>query len=210
MFVASQSVMDAIVGFHIHRGVLACGAAKRRAKSEQRAAAGGRDLDRESIWNEGELIDSARTLVLLEDLSNHDNVGGIFRNIGCLCAAGHTAVLLSPRCCDPLYRKSLRVSMGHALRVPFVQSSDWGATLERVERVGYTIAAMETGEGAAPIGEVAWPDRVALVMGAEGPGLRKETIARAGLRVRIPMAAGADSLNVATAAGIALSWMRLV
>lgn len=210
VFTTSQEVLDGIVGFHVHRGVLGCGERKRSANSEQRGATRGTDLSGDSIWNEDGLIASARTLVLLEDLSNHDNVGGIFRNIGCLCPVERTAVLLSPRCCDPLYRKSIRVSMGHALRVPFARVEDWRATLERVERAGFTIAAMETGEGAVPIGKVAWPERVALVMGAEGPGLRKETIARAGLRVRIPMASGADSLNVAMAAGIAMSWMRLV
>ncbi|MBX3317819.1 MAG: RNA methyltransferase [Phycisphaeraceae bacterium] len=211
VFVASQHVMDEIVGFHIHRGVLACGC---RKPSSQTAAATQTAPDEErpapSDWSETSLIANARTLVLLEDLSNHDNVGGIFRNIGCLCPVERTAALLSPRCCDPLYRKSLRVSMGHALRVPFAQAVAWNATLDLIEQAGFTIVAMETSQAAAPIAEVVWPERVALVLGAEGPGLRQETIARAGLRVRIPMAPGADSLNVATAAGIALSWMRLV
>ncbi|QYK47365.1 MAG: RNA methyltransferase [Phycisphaeraceae bacterium] len=209
-FVASQHVMDEIVGFHIHRGVLACGCRKTgsQAATTQPAAADARPAS--SAWSEEDLIANARTLVLLEDLSNHDNVGGIFRNIGCLCPVERTAALLSPRCCDPLYRKSLRVSMGHALRVPFAQAEEWSATLDRIEQAGFTIVAMETSEAAVPIAEVVWPERVALVLGAEGPGLRRETIARAGLRVRIPMAPGADSLNVATAAGIALSWMRLV
>lgn len=216
VFTTSQEVLDGIVGFHVHRGILGCGA---RAKSKSQMArwqigkwqteGGGGGVD-DAGWSEEGLIASARTLVLLEDLSNHDNVGGIFRNIGCLCPVERTAALLSPRCCDPLYRKSIRVSMGHALRVPFVQSADWNATLGRVERAGFTIAAMVTGEGAVPIGEVAWPERVALVMGAEGPGLRRETIDRCSLRVRIPMAPGTDSLNVAMATGIAMSWMRLV
>ncbi len=210
VFTTSQEVLDGIVGFHVHRGVLGCGERKRRSNSEQRGATGGRDLGRDVMWDEGEMIGSARTLLLLEDLSNHDNVGGIFRNIGCLCPVERTAALLSPRCCDPLYRKSIRVSMGHALRVPFVQSEDWNATLEKVEGGGFTLTAMMTGAGAVPIAEVAWPERVALVLGAEGPGLRKETIDRCSLRVRIPMAPGTDSLNVAMAAGIAMSWMRLV
>lgn len=211
VFTTSQEVLDGIVGFHVHRGVLGCGArgnSKGQMGKWQTEGEDGRG--EEAGWSEGALIASSRTLVLLEDLSNHDNVGGIFRNIGCLCPVERTAALLSPRCCDPLYRKSIRVSMGHALRVPFVQSEDWDATLERVERAGFTIAAMVTGEGAVPIGDVEWPERVALVVGAEGPGLRRETIARAGLRVRIPMAAGVDSLNVAMATGVALSWMKLV
>lgn len=192
VFTASQEVLDQIVGFHIHRGVLAC--AERPAPPLS--------LD--------EVLGGARTLVLLEDLSNHDNVGGIFRNAGCLTHPERTAVVLSPRSCDPLYRKSLRVSMGHALRVPFVQPADWDQALAAVGRAGFTLAAMETGPGAVDIGSVVWPERTAIVLGAEGPGLRPLTLSRCGLRVRIPMSSGADSLNVAAACGIALSWMRLV
>lgn len=192
VFTASQEVLDQIVGFHIHRGVLAC--ADRPAPPLS--------LD--------EVLTNARTLILLEDLSNHDNVGGIFRNAGCLAPPDRTAVVLSPRSCDPLYRKSLRVSMGHVLRVPFVQPVDWDQTLAKVAAAGFTLAAMETGPSAVDIGSVQWPQRTALVLGAEGPGLRPETLARCALRVRIPMSPGADSLNVAHACGIALSWMRLV
>lgn len=210
VFVAPQRALDEIVGFHIHRGVLGCGSRNGRSHTARWQTEAGGTRCGGADWSEEGLIASSRTLVLLEDLSNHDNVGGIFRNIGCLCPVERTAVLLSPRCCDPLYRKSLRVSMGHALRVPFVQVDDWGAMLARVERAGFTVVAMETGEGAMEIASMEWPERVALVLGAEGPGLRRETIARAGLRVRIPMASGVDSLNVATAAGVALSWMRLV
>ena len=192
IFVAPQDVLDLIVGFHIHRGVLAC--AERPEPPPLL----------------GTVLERARTLILLEDLSNHDNVGGIFRNAGCLAPPERTAVVLSPRSCDPLYRKSLRVSIGHALRVPFVQAGDWRGALDEVSASGFTLAAMETEPVAVDIGSVVWPGRTAIVLGAEGPGLRPETLARCGLRVRIPMAPGADSLNVASACGIALSWMRLV
>jgi tRNA G18 (ribose-2'-O)-methylase SpoU len=192
VFTASQETLDQIVGFHIHRGVLAC--AERPAPPLS--------LD--------EVLTNARTLILLEDLSNHDNVGGIFRNAGCLTQPERTAIVLSPRSCDPLYRKSLRVSMGHVLRVPFVQPPDWDAALQAVTSAGFTLAAMETGPSAVDIGSVQWPQRTALVLGSEGPGLRPVTLARCALRVLIPMSTGADSLNVAGACGIALSWMRLV
>lgn len=192
IFTARQDVLDQIVGFHIHRGVLAC-------------------ADRSQLpVSIDEVLGRARTLVLLEDLANHDNVGGIFRNAGCLAPPDRTAVILSARSCDPLYRKSLRVSMGHALRVPFLQPADWTATLDAVAAAGFTLVAMETGPRAVDVGSVTWPERTALVLGAEGPGLGSRTISRCALQVRVPMAHGADSLNVANACGIALSWMRLV
>lgn len=190
VYTATQPVLDSIVGFHIHRGVLACAARPEHPPT----------LD--------SLLGSCRTLLLLEDLSNHDNVGAIFRNAGCLAHPETTAVLLSPRSCDPLYRKSLRVSMGHVLRVPFLQPADWPATLDAVAHAGFTLAAMETSPTASDIASITWPGRTALLLGAEGPGLQASTLARATLRIRIPMSPGADSLNVATASGIALSWMR--
>lgn len=192
VFVASQETLDSIVGFHIHRGILACASRPEHPPSL------------------ASLLSSRRTLLLLEDLSNHDNVGAIFRDAGCLAHPQTTAVILSPRSCDPLYRKSLRVSMGHVLRVAFLQPTDWSITLDAIARANFTLAALETSPCASDIATITWPERTALLLGAEGPGLRPETLARTTLHVRIPMSPGADSLNVATACGIALSWMNLI
>lgn len=210
IFTAPQETLDAIVGFHIHRGVLACGRRARRSPSLPIASG---PLPLAPLWPLPSLLSSS-LLLLLEDLSNHDNVGAIFRNVGCLAPTSpdnsHASVILSPRSCDPLYRKALRVSMGHALRVPFAIADDWPATLDAVSRAGFTLAALTPDAGAVDLASVRWPARTALLLGAEGPGLRPETLARADLRVRIPMAPGADSLNVATAAAVALASMRLV
>lgn len=211
VFTASQQTLDEIVGFHIHRGILACGVRPREMATAR-------------------IIERARTVVVLEDLSNHDNVGAIFRNVGCLSpvvevegtgAEGRyvrgAGVLLSARCCDPLYRKSLRVSMGHALRVPFGVMGAWDREMEALRGAGYTTVALTPGTGEeASEGEfidlarVRWPQRVALLLGAEGPGLTKRAMQGADLCVRIPMAAGADSLNVATSAAVVLAQMGLV
>jgi tRNA G18 (ribose-2'-O)-methylase SpoU len=132
-------------------------------------------------------------------------MGGILRNVA---AFGADAVVLGPGCCDPLYRKAIRVSMGAALRVPFCHAGDWASDLQSVRAAGFTIAALVTDEGAD---DIAWcastlsaETRLALMAGSEGGGLTREALAHADVRVRIPMAPGMDSLNVATATGIAL------
>lgn len=206
IFIASQQTLDEIVGFHIHRGILACGV---RPKGLPTAR----------------IVERARTVVVLEDLSNHDNVGAIFRNVGCLsprvevegeatggAGVGGAGVLLSARCCDPLYRKSLRVSMGHVLRVPFGVMGAWDLEMGALKRAGFTTVALTPGEGdgVMDLARVRWPERVALLLGAEGPGLTRHALEGADLRVRIPMAAGADSLNVATTAAVVLAQMGLV
>jgi len=186
VFVAEQEVMDQIAGFPIHRGLLACA---RAAESPT--------LD--------DLLAQATTLVILENLTNHDNVGGIFRNVAAL-AGDKAAVLLSPRCCDPLYRKAIRVSMGHVLHVPFARATDWPSDLGRVSEAGFTTIALTPDPGAKPLspglGPVSGP--VALLLGAEGPGLSTEALGKADLIARIPMADGVDSLNVSVVAALAL------
>jgi tRNA G18 (ribose-2'-O)-methylase SpoU len=117
-------------------------------------------------------------------------------------------VLLSPRCCDPLYRKSLRVSMGHALRVPFAVLDPWAEGLRALSGMGYEVFALDPAAGAEPIDGLARPARAALVLGAEGPGLTPQARSAVGRRVVIPMAVGVDSLNIAVAAAVALQ--RLV
>ncbi len=189
VYVAEQKVMDAIVGFHIHRGLLAVG----RKQTERSAT---------------ELLSNlpAQTLALgLVGLSNHDNIGGIFRNAA---AFGAGAVLLDDTCCDPLYRKALRVSVGGVLRVPFVRSGTAEEMICAFRANGFSILALSP-RGDKDMRELApRPGRTALLLGAEGPGLPEE-ILECVETVRIPMAGAFDSLNVATTSGIALHQLRL-
>lgn len=173
----SAEVMAEVVGFHLNRGVLASA-----DRAPAVAAAG--------------LLATARRLVVLEGINDHENLGSIFRNAAALGADG---VLLGPRCADPLYRRSVRVSMGHVLRVPFAPVPDPAAL------PGFTTVALTPYPPAVPLSTVdPSAPRVALLVGAEGPGLTPATLAAADLRVRIPMEPGVDSLNVATALAIAL------
>ncbi|MBL8964988.1 MAG: RNA methyltransferase [Phycisphaerae bacterium] len=189
VFTVPPRVLDAVTGFHLHRGVLACG---------ERGPA----LDARTI------LEQSRVLLVLEDLSNHDNVGGLFRVAAALGDPG-AGVVLSPRCCDPLYRKALRVSIGHALRVPYARCHLDATLWSRLAASGYTILATGAGQEAAAPASVGTPARVAVVLGAEGAGLFVETVrairAAGGQNVRIPLAPGVDSLNVVVAAGILLA-----
>lgn len=190
VLVASHPVIRAVSGFDFHRGCLAIG-----ERGEPNAPE--------------TLIDAPgpRLLLVLEDISNPDNVGGVFRNA---MAFGVDAVLISAGSADPLYRKTIRVSVGGTLRVPFARLADWPASLPTLRAAGYVIAALTPGPSALPLerlGERQPPDRLALLVGAEGPGLRERTLAMSDLEVRIDMAPGVDSLNVSTATGIALHWL---
>lgn len=186
-YLASAATIRDVVGFKFHRGCLA-------------AAVRGAPLCPEVLIEPP----GARALLALEELADPDNVGAVFRNAAAFGAAG---VLLSPGCADPLYRKAIRVAMGATLSMPFART-DWRDGLERLRAAGYTLVALTPDRDAEDIRAVAGrgspPRRLALLVGAEGPGLGASTRAAADRRVRIPMAAGADSLNVATACGIAL------
>lgn len=191
VYVAPQDVMDAVAGFPMHRGVLACG-----LKGEPKDAA--------LILNEVE--GSARaargsTLLLLSDISNHDNTGACFRNAA---AFGADAVLLDAQSCDPLYRKAIRVSSGASLWLPYAQGGTGLDMVNAAKAAGYDVWAMTPRAGAAPLGTLPVPDRLAILLGAEGPGLPDDVIA-ACTPVRIEMSDGFDSVNVATAGAIALS-----
>lgn len=182
LYVGSTALLSAIVGFPLHRGLLALG-------------------DRGAPPALPALLDGARRLLVLEGITNHDNVGGLFRNAA---AFGVDAVLLDEATCDPLYRKAIRVSAGGALLVPFARYRD-GATLRAAlaERNIVSLALTPSPE-AAPLASIVPPSRVALWLGTEGPGLSAATLAGCDAQLAIPMHAGFDSINVAVAGGIAL------
>ena len=184
VYVASQGVMDSVAGFPMHRGVLACG-----LKGAPHAAADVLPADGPS------------TALLLAGLSNHDNVGACFRNAA---AFGASAVLLDSESCDPLYRKAIRVSSGTTLWLPFAHGGTGASLIEAAEATGHEVWALTPRADAEPLPAIRVPARVALLLGAEGPGLPRDLIARA-RPVRIPMTDGFDSVNVATAAAIALA-----
>jgi len=183
VYAAGQAVMDAVVGFPIHRGIMAHGL----AAPDPGAAA----------LLEG-LGPRALALVLF-GIANHDNLGGLFRNAA---AFGADAVLLDRACCEPLYRKAIRVSVGAALTVPFARLAAREDPLELLSRAGFTALALSP-RGAEPLAGLTRPDRVAVLVGAEGAGLPEALLQRA-RTVAIPMAAGWDSLNVAAASAIVL------
>jgi len=185
VYVAPQAVMDGIAGFHIHRGVLAMARREREEIVEGLITA---------------LPAGPLTLLSLIALSNHDNVGACFRNAAAL---GADAVLLDGESCDPLYRKSIRVSAGTALSLPFARSGDGPGMIGALEAAGIEAWALSPSDG-EPLHTLAPPERLAIVLGAEGPGLSGEVMAKC-RRVSIAMATGIDSLNVATAGAIALS-----
>lgn len=188
IYLAERDVMDAVVGFPIHRGVLAAGL---RLPDPPIA----------------DLLADAETVLVLEGLANHDNVGGIFRVAAAL--GRKPLILLDPTSCDPLYRKAIRVSMGHALAVPFARLPGWPEGLGELDRAGFETLALGLRADAVPMH--AWQRRsrrVAWLLGAEGPGLSEPALAAATGVVRIDMQPGVDSLNVVTAAAIALHGTR--
>lgn len=183
VYAASQPVMDAIAGFHIHRGVLAVGRKREAGDPETLIAS----------------LPKRALVVALVGLSNHDNVGAIFRNAA---AFGVDAVLLDETCCDPLYRKAIRVSVGAALKVPFAIAADAGSIIALLDKTGFGQVALSP-SGAADIRDAPLPDRLAFYLGTEGDGLPDDLLSRL-QTVRIGMAEGFDSLNVAAASAIAL------
>lgn len=145
------------------------------------------------------------TIVVLEGLNDHANIGSVFRNAAALNVGG---VLMGGGCADPLYRRSVRVSMGHVLRIPFATCEGNFSTWQKpafaqLRAAGYTIVALTPAADAKLLSDVAHADKVAFLVGAEGPGLRRKTMAMADVRAQIPMSPGVDSLNVATSAAVA-------
>ena len=176
-------LLSQVVGFRVTRGILA-------------------SADRPTPRDPDELIRTSARLAVLESLNDFENLGALFRNAA---AFGVDGVLLDPHCADPLYRRSVRVSMGNVLRVPFaVLPGRWPGALDRVRAHGHRLLAL-TPRGEQDLRGLDVPARWALLLGAEGPGLTPATLAAADARVRIPMADGVDSLNVATAAAVAFA-----
>jgi len=183
VYVASQDIIDRIAGFHLHRGVLALGRRRTGERFSELVAS----------------LPEKALVVALVGISNHDNAGAIFRNAA---AFGADAVILDETSCDPLYRKAIRVSVGAALKVPFVQGGGADAMIAALDEAGFSVLALSPA-GKAEITDLAPAARMALVLGSEGEGLPAGLLAK--LRtVRIGMAPGFDSLNVAAASAVAL------
>ncbi|WP_382305521.1 TrmH family RNA methyltransferase [Herbiconiux sp. UC225_62] len=190
VFVASDELLERLTGFQMHRGALA-------------------SMHRPVLPDPRELLAGARTVVVLEDIVDHTNVGAAFRSAAGL---GADAVLISPRCADPLYRRSVRVSMGTVLQVPWTRIGEWKDAAPMLHEAGFTIAALALGDDSVSLPEftATRPERVAIVLGTEGDGLSRRALAAADVRVEIPMLHGVDSLNVASASAVALYALRFM
>ncbi len=200
VFVAPEPLLASITGFHRHRGAIAA-------------------MHRPALPAVADLLDAVRPgrpgrgrrLLVLEDVVDHTNVGAAFRSAAAL---GADALLVSPRCADPLYRRSVRVSMGAVLQVPWTRLEPWPGGLRALAERGYLVAALALADDAVPLDDLerrvlADPGlSLALVLGTEGAGLAAGTLAASDVRVRIPMAGGVDSLNVAAAAAVAVHALR--
>ena len=186
-FVLDEERIEQVTGFHVHRGALA---AVRRPEPADAAT----------------LLASARRVVVLEDLVDHTNVGAIFRVAAGL---GFDAAVLSPRCADPYYRRAVKVAMGAVFSLPHARADDWYGLPDLLREHGLTSYAMTLAPDAVPLDALDdVPDRLALVVGSEGPGLTERWQSASDVRVTIPMAAGIDSLNVATSVAVACWQLR--
>ena len=187
VLVAPQGIIDTVVGYPLHRGVITL-------------------AERRPLPSPTELLARARTVLLLEDVADPENIGSMFRHAA---GFGVDAVILQGHCGDPLYRKTIRTSMGWTLTIPYCEIGDeFGTIGELLTRAGFVSLALTPSSNALSLGQVIdgldADARIAIVLGAEGPGLKSETMAATTFRARIPMSDGVDSLNVSTSAAIAL------
>jgi tRNA G18 (ribose-2'-O)-methylase SpoU len=189
VFAGPPELLESITGFNVHRGAIAA-------------------MHRPPLPAPAEVLRVARRVVVLEDVVDHTNVGAAFRSVAGL---GSDAVLVTPRCADPLYRRAVRVSMGTVFQVPWTRIEDWPRSVGVLRDAGFTVAALALAPDAVPLDQLAAdpPERLALVLGTEGDGLAAGTIHAADLTVRIPMRGGVDSLNVAAATAVAAWALRL-
>ncbi|MFF6895827.1 RNA methyltransferase [Streptomyces microflavus] len=183
VYAVAPELAERVTGYHVHRGALA-------------------SMQRKPLPTSDELLTTARRVVVMESVNDHTNIGAIFRSAAAL---GMDAVLLSPDCADPLYRRSVKVSMGAVFSVPYARLEAWPKTLETVREAGFRLLALTPDLKATSIDEAAPHrlERVALMLGAEGEGLSTKALMAADEWVRIPMAHGVDSLNVGAAAAVA-------
>ncbi|MEU3716126.1 TrmH family RNA methyltransferase [Streptomyces californicus] len=183
VYAVAPELAERVTGYHVHRGALA-------------------SMQRKPLPAAGDLLTSARRVVIMESVNDHTNIGAIFRSAAAL---GMDAVLLSPDCADPLYRRSVKVSMGAVFSVPYARLDAWPKSLETVREAGFRLLALTPDAKATSIDEAAPHrlERVALMLGAEGDGLSTRALMAADAWVRIPMAHGVDSLNVGAAAAVA-------
>ncbi len=189
VFTGPIELVEAITGFNVHRGAIA-------------------SMHRPQLPTVESVLEGARRIVVLETITDHTNVGAIFRSVA---GIGADAVLVTPRCADPLYRRSVRVSMGTVFQVPWTRIDPWPGGMDELRKAGFTIAALALSPDAVGLDDFVKdaPERVALVLGAEGDGLSPVTIENADETVIIPMAGGVDSLNVAAAAAVAMWALRV-
>ena len=185
VYVVESDIMERTVGFDLHRGAVA-------------------SVERYPLLPIEQVLEGASRVAILERVNDHENLGALFRNAA---AFGFDAVLLCPQCSDPLYRRTVRVSIGHVLTVPWTRAEPWPAAIDRIAALGRTVVALSPAPDARRIETVTFGAgaRVALLLGAEGPGLTPEATSRAAIRARIPMAPAVDSLNVAVAAAVAFA-----
>ncbi len=188
VFVGDGDVLEGLTGFELHRGALAA-------------------MHRPTLRDPVEVLRGARRVVIIEDVVDHTNVGAIFRSVAGL---GADAVLVTPRCADPLYRRSVRVSMGTVLQVPWTRLPEWKDAAPLLHGLGFHLAALALSPDAVPLDAFARdaPERVAVILGSEGDGLGREALSAADTVVSIPMLHGVDSLNVAAASAVALWALR--
>ena len=188
VLVGEHDVIEQLTGFHLHRGALA-------------------SMQRPVLPLVADLIAGATRIAVLEDIVDHTNVGAVFRSAAAL---GVDAVLVTPRCADPLYRRAIRVSMGTVFQVPWTRIDPWPAGIDVLREAGFTVAALALEEDAVSLDILAAdpPQRLAIVLGTEGDGLSRRTVAASDLSVRIPMAGGVDSLNVAAASAVTFYVLR--
>ncbi|MGZ0710945.1 TrmH family RNA methyltransferase (plasmid) [Coraliomargarita sp. W4R53] len=189
IYVVEPLIAEQLTGYAVHRGALAA-------------------MHRPALPSVSDVLASARLVVILEDIVDHTNIGAIFRAAAGL---GADAVLVSPRCADPLYRRSVRVSMGTVFQVPWTRLPEWRTAEGMLHDAGMHLAALALTDDAVALDvfTASRPERVALMLGAEGDGLSRNAIAAADTVVTIPMAGGVDSLNVAAASAVALWELRV-
>jgi tRNA G18 (ribose-2'-O)-methylase SpoU len=198
VYFAQPGVIETMTGFHLHRGALA---------SMHRPALVPPAALLQEVLRKSSLLQRASRVVVLEDIVDHSNVGAVIRSVAAL---GVDAVLVTPRCADPLYRRAVRVSMGTVFQVPWTRLESWPEGLQVLKDNGFTVAAFALGDGAISLDDLAAdpPDRLAMIFGTEGDGLSRLAIKGADLVVRIPMAGGVDSLNMAAASAVAIWALR--